>query len=256
MLEIAGLDVFHDEVAAVRGLSLEVRRGEIVTLIGANGAGKSTTLRAISGLVRARAGAIRYEGAEIGKLTPDAIVRRGLAHVPEGRHVFPGLTVEENLKVGAHVVPDAAALRAGIERAYALFPRLRERRRQLAGALSGGEQQMLALGRAIMSAPKLLLLDEPSLGLAPRIIDEVTEAIAGFRNAGITMLLVEQNASLALSVSDRGYVMERGTIVHEGRAAELASSPIVAASYLGDLTGPYDGARAEDGPQDRGRSLT
>jgi branched-chain amino acid transport system ATP-binding protein len=235
MLEVRHLAVAYDEIEAVRDVSFEVRPGEAVALIGANGAGKSTTLRAISGQVRPRSGEIRFRGSRITGLSPDRVVRLGLVQVPEGRRVFPRLSVEENLKVGAHVVRDADAVRRNLERAYRLFPRLSERRRQLAETLSGGEQQMLALGRALMSEPKLLLLDEPSLGLAPKVVEEVADAIIGFRRAGTTVLLVEQNAALALSVCDRGYVVERGVTVREGSATELAENPSVAASYLGDL---------------------
>jgi branched-chain amino acid transport system ATP-binding protein len=248
MLEIVGLSTFYDEVQALREVSLEVRQGEIVTLIGANGAGKTTALKTISGLLRAASGEIRFAGEPIRGLTPDAIVRRGIAQVPEGRHVFPALTVEENLRVGAHLVRDGAKLRATQAQVYELFPRLRERRRQLGATLSGGEQQMLALGRAMMSQPRLLLLDEPSLGLAPLVVAEVGRSILLFRDAGITVLLVEQNASLALSLCDRGYLMETGRIVLSGTGAELKRDPKVAASYLGGARGRAPGSKALASP--------
>jgi branched-chain amino acid transport system ATP-binding protein len=212
MLEIVGLDVFYDEVQALRNVNLEVRKGEIVTLIGANGAGKTTTLKAISGLLNPAAGQLRFDGMLISGLAPDAIVRCGITQVPEGRRIFPQLTVEENLKVGAHLIRDSRKIRATLTQVYELFPQLKERRGQLGQALSGGEQQMLALGRAMMSQPRLLLLDEPSLGLAPLIVTEVARSILMFRDAGITILLVEQNANLALTLSNRGYVMETGRI--------------------------------------------
>jgi len=241
MLEISGLQVFYDEVQTLKNVSLEVRKGEIVTLIGANGAGKTTSLKAISGLVEPTAGQIRFDGRFIGGLTPDAIVGYGIAQVPEGRRIFPQLTVEENLKVGAHLIADSQKVRTGLAQVYDLFPRLKERRRQLGETLSGGEQQMLALGRAMMSQPKLLLLDEPSLGLAPLVVMEVARAIRLLRDAGITILLVEQNANLALSLSDRGYVMETGQITMSDTASNLHRNPKVIASYLG---GPRDSGKA------------
>jgi branched-chain amino acid transport system ATP-binding protein len=245
LLEIVGLDIFYDEVQALRGVSLQVGSGEIVTLIGANGAGKTTTLKAISGLLRPASGQIRLQGEPIGGFTPDAIVARGIAHVPEGRRIFPQLTVEENLKVGAHLVRDARKMSAGLARVYELFPRLRERRAQAGQTLSGGEQQMLALGRAMMSEPRLLLLDEPSLGLAPLVVAEVMRAALTFRDAGTTILLVEQNANLALAVSDRGYVMETGRITLADSAAVLRQHPAVLESYL---AGPREGGAALAAP--------
>jgi branched-chain amino acid transport system ATP-binding protein len=245
LLEIVGLDIFYDEVQALRGVSLQVGSGEIVTLIGANGAGKTTTLKAISGLLRPASGQIRFLGEPIGGFTADAIVARGIAHVPEGRRIFPQLTVEENLKVGAHLVRDARKISAGLTRVYELFPRLRERRAQAGQTLSGGEQQMLALGRAMMSEPRLLLLDEPSLGLAPLVVAEVMRAALTFRDAGITILLVEQNANLALAVSDRGYVMETGRITLADSAAVLRQHPAVLESYL---AGPREGGSALGAP--------
>jgi branched-chain amino acid transport system ATP-binding protein len=233
MLEIEGLRVFYDEVQVLMDVSLEVREREIVALLGANGAGKTTILKTISGLVSPSAGEIRFEGKSIRSLRPDTIVGLGIAQVPEGRRIFPQLTVEENLKAGAHLVPDSRRVRANLGRVYELFPRLKERFRQRGQTLSGGEQQMLALGRAMMSEPRLLLLDEPSLGLAPLIILEVARSILSFRDAGITLLLVEQNANLALALANRGYVLETGNITLSGTASELRSNPNVVASYLG-----------------------
>jgi branched-chain amino acid transport system ATP-binding protein len=238
MLEIVGLDVFYDEVQALRNVNLEVRKGEIVTLIGANGAGKTTTLKAISGLLNPAAGQLRFDGMLISGLAPDAIVRCGITQVPEGRRIFPQLTVEENLKVGGNLIRDSRKIRATLTQVYELFPQLKERRGQLGQALSGGEQQMLALGRAMMSQPRLLLLDEPSLGLAPLIVTEVARSILMFRDAGITILLVEQNAHLALTLSNRGYVMETGRITMTDTALDLRRNPDILASYLG---GPREG---------------
>ena len=239
MLEIEHLEVAYGEATAVRDVSLRVVKGEIVTLIGGNGAGKTTTLRAISGLLRPRAGAIRFEGAPITGLSPDRIVALGIAQVPEGRHVFPRLSVEDNLKVGAHLVRDAKLVRHGLEHVYAMFPRLKERRRQRGETLSGGEQQMVALGRAIMSRPRLLLLDEPSLGLAPRIVEDVAKAVIAFRTTGVTILLVEQNARVALAISERGYIIETGRIVFSDSAAALKANPMVIESYLGGMRSAY-----------------
>lgn len=232
MLEIEGLDVFYDEVQALRKVSLAVGRGEIVTLIGANGAGKTTTLKAISGFLRPAAGQICFEGQNLAGLSPDAIVARGIAHVPEGRRIFPQLTVEENLKVGAHLVRNANTIQSSLSRVYELFPRLCERRRQAGQTLSGGEQQMLALGRAMMLQPRLMLLDEPSLGLAPLVVAEVMRSVMLFRERGVTILLVEQNANLALALSDRGYVMETGRVTMSDLASVLRRHPAVLESYL------------------------
>ena len=237
MLTVSGIVAGYDDVICLRGVSLEVREGEIVTLIGANGAGKSTTLRTISGLLAPRGGEILFEGTPIHGLGPDRIVAMGLVQVPEGRRVFPELSVEENLKVGGHLQPGGATQRARLEEVYERFPRLRERRRQAGGTLSGGEQQMLAFGRAMMARPRLLMLDEPSLGLAPLVVAEVMNAIRAFRAAGITVLLVEQNANLALGLADRGYVMETGGVAMEGPARALLSDPHVRASYLGAKAG-------------------
>jgi branched-chain amino acid transport system ATP-binding protein len=233
MLEVEHLNVAYGEVVAVRDVSLNVGQGEIVTLIGGNGAGKTTTLRTISGLIRPRSGDIRFEGGSIAGLPPDRIVALGIAQVPEGRHVFPELSIEDNLKVGAHLVRDRDHIRDGLERVYAMFPSLLPRRRQLGGTLSGGEQQMLVLGRAIMSRPRLLLLDEPSLGLAPRIVEDVAKAIVSMRKAGMTILLVEQNARVALAIAGRGYVIETGRVVLADTAEALRRNPKIVDSYLG-----------------------
>jgi branched-chain amino acid transport system ATP-binding protein len=235
MLEIEHLEVTYGEAPAVRDVSLRVEKGEIVTLIGGNGAGKTTTLRAISGLLRPSAGTIRFEGTSLTGLTPDRIVALGVSQVPEGRHVFPRLSVEDNLKVGAYLVRDLKLMRDGLERVYTMFPPLKERRRQRGETLSGGEQQMLALGRAIMARPRLLLLDEPSLGLAPQIVEKVAQAVIAFRASGMTVLLVEQNARVALAISKRGYIIETGTIILSDSAAALKANPRVIESYLGGM---------------------
>jgi len=233
LLDVAGLEASYGRIAALRGVSLRVEEGEIVTLVGANGAGKTTTLRAISGLVRADAGTIRFDGADITRATPDAIVRRGVGHSPEGRRVFARMTVRENLELGAHTRSSKAEFEADLERALALFPRLRERLQQKSGTLSGGEQQMLAMARALMSRPRLLMLDEPSLGLAPLLVQTIFTVIRELGAAGTTVLLVEQNARQALRVASRGYVLELGRIVHEDTAANLLASDAVRAAYLG-----------------------
>jgi branched-chain amino acid transport system ATP-binding protein len=234
VLEVDGLRVAHGSVEAVHDVSLRVDAGEVVALIGANGAGKSTTLKAISGLLRPRAGTIRLEGADLAGAPPEAIARRGVAHVPEGRRIFPGLTVRENLLVGtAARRAGAAAVEATLADVYRLFPRLAERAGQRGWSLSGGEQQMLALGRGLMARPKLLLLDEPSLGLAPKLVREMFETIRTINAAGTTVLLVEQNAYLALQVARRGYVMENGRIALSDDAAALARRDDIRAAYLG-----------------------
>jgi branched-chain amino acid transport system ATP-binding protein len=233
MLEIERLAVGYGEVTALRDVSLTINRGEIVTLIGGNGAGKTTTLKTISGLLAPSAGDIRFEGRSIVGLSPDRIVALGIAQVPEGRHVFPQLSVENNLIVGAYLVRDRAVARDTLDQVYTMFPQLKERRRQMGETLSGGEQQMLALGRAIMSRPRLMLLDEPSLGLAPRIVEEVAKAIIAFRRSGMTILLVEQNARVALAISERGYVIETGRVVLADDSAGLKRNPRVIESYLG-----------------------
>ena len=233
MLEVDRVDVFYGAIQALRGVSLTVHAGEVVALIGANGAGKTTTLRTISGLLTPTAGTIRFEGRPIQGAAAESIVARGITQVPEGRRIFAELTVEENLRIGAYLVSDRARLATGFERVYGLFPRLQERRRQLGGTLSGGEQQMLAFARALMAGPRLLLLDEPSLGLAPQLVEEVAQVIAAFRGAGITVLLVEQNARLALSLADRGYVLERGRVVLSDESRRLLTDPEVQRTYLG-----------------------
>ncbi len=234
MLEVSGLRVAYGGINAVKGIDLAVRRGELVTLIGANGAGKTTTLKALAGLLHPAGGTVRYEDADVTAMPAHRLVRRGLALVPEGRGVFPRLTVEENLAMGAYVRRDAAHVRADRDRAYALFPRLAERRRQFAGTLSGGEQQMLAIARALMSQPRLLLLDEPSMGLAPIMVQRIFETIKAVASEGVTLLLVEQNARVALEISDRGYVMESGRIVLADEARKLLVNEQVRHAYLGE----------------------
>ncbi len=234
MLEIEHIDVQYGPVAALRGVSFHVNEGEIVTLVGANGAGKSTCLRTISGLLRPNVGSITYCGRGIVDVNPEDIVRLGIAHSPEGRRVFPGLTVRENLELGA--TPwrrRGESVANDIERVYQLFPRLKDRRNQAAWSMSGGEQQMLAVGRALMGRPKLLLLDEPSLGLAPIVIEQLFERIVEINQLGVTILLVEQNAGIALSVAKRGYVLENGQVVLEGTTDELRHHPRVREAYLG-----------------------
>jgi branched-chain amino acid transport system ATP-binding protein len=233
VLKLDGVIAAYDDLTCLHCVSLEVRRGEIVTLIGANGAGKSTTLKTVSGLLTPRAGTIEFDGRPITGRSPDAIVALGLVQVPEGRRVFPDLSVEENLRVGAYLVDKRGRVREMLAEVYRRFPRLAERRRQLAGTLSGGEQQMLAFGRAMMAQPKLLMLDEPSLGLAPLMVDEVMRSIRVFRDSGVTVFLVEQNANLALRLADRAYVMETGKITMTGSGAQLLADERVRASYLG-----------------------
>lgn len=233
MLVIDNIVTHYGPVEALKGVSLEVRQGEIVTLIGANGAGKSTTLRTISGLVRPTAGSIKYEGRELTTMPPERIVAMGIAHVPEGRRVFPMMTVTENLELGAFTRKDGQGIKQDMDRVFALFPRLAERRSQLAGTMSGGEQQMLAIGRALMARPKLLLLDEPSMGLAPLIVEDIFRIIQNVNEEGTTVLLVEQNANLALSVADKGYVLETGRIVLSDTAANLLENEAVREAYLG-----------------------
>ena len=234
LLAIEALEVAYGSVAAVKGIDLVVGEGEVVALLGANGAGKSTTLRTISGLIRPRRGTIRFAGERIDRLPPSRIVRLGIAHCPEGRRVFGGLTVAENLRLGAAARADRASLPAERERMYELFPVLRERMHQPAGTLSGGEQQMLALARAMMARPKLLLLDEPSLGIAPIVVQAIFRTLAELKEAGVAMLVVEQNMSLALDLADRAYVLTTGAVSISGRAAELkANYEAVAAAYLG-----------------------
>jgi branched-chain amino acid transport system ATP-binding protein len=233
LLQLRQVHAAYGRIHALKGVSIEVAQGEIVTLLGANGAGKSTALRAISGLVRPREGEILFRDRPIHQRRPHEIAALGLGHVPEGRRIFPTLSVEENLDLGAYVEPDRRTVRERKERVLAMFPRLAERRRQGGGTLSGGEQQMLAIGRALMQDPELLLLDEPTMGLAPVLVDSVFDVVVELNRAGKTILLVEQNAWHALRIAHRGYVLETGTITLEGPAAELAGNPSVRASYLG-----------------------
>jgi branched-chain amino acid transport system ATP-binding protein len=233
MLELREVEVAYGNIRALKGISLTVAEGELVTLIGANGAGKSTTLKTISGLLRPKSGTLLYQDQPIEHLLPHKIVALGISHCPEGRHLFGRLTVTENLRLGAVQRSDLEAIRGDIERVYKLFPVLKERSQQLAGTLSGGEQQMLAIGRALMSRPKLLLLDEPSLGLAPLLVVAIFETIRQLKREGATILLVEQNARLALDIADRAYVMETGRVTLQGPAAELKHNPQVEHTYLG-----------------------
>ena len=233
LLEVRALEVGYGGIRAVKGIDLQVGEGELVCLIGANGAGKSTTLRAICGLLPARAGGVRYDGADIAGIAVHDLPRKGLVMVPEGRGIFPQLTVEENLAMGAFMRDDAGIAR-DLERQYERFPRLKERRAQTAGTLSGGEQQMLAIGRALMARPKLLLLDEPSMGLAPRLVAQIFDIVREIGREGVTILLVEQNARLALEVANRGYVMESGNITLADEATKLLADPKVREAYLGE----------------------
>ncbi len=234
MLKITDLNVSYGAINAIKDVSLEVNDGELVTLIGANGAGKTTILHAITGLITPKSGKIEYDGHDLVKTPNHKIVSLGMAHVPEGRHIFPQMTVSENLLMGAHMRKvDKATLKDEIEEVYEHFPRLRERAKQTAGTLSGGEQQMLAMGRAIMSKPKILLLDEPSMGLSPLLVKEILSIIKVFHEKGITVLLVEQNAKLALSIADRAYVLEVGRIAMSGSAKDLMDDERVKKAYLG-----------------------
>ncbi|MGI5875024.1 MAG: ABC transporter ATP-binding protein [Bacillota bacterium] len=231
MLEIRDLVVSYGGIEAVKNISLDVPEGQIVTLIGANGAGKSTTLKTISGIVKPKSASIRFQGEELSGKSPDYIVSKGITLVPEGRRVFDNLSVAENLKIGAYLRRDS--LKGDMEYVYGLFPRLKEREWQMAGTLSGGEQQMLAVGRALMSRPKLIMMDEPSLGLAPLIVKAIFEIIKTINEEGITVLLIEQNANMALKVADKGYVMETGEIKMEGTGAELLANEEIKEAYLG-----------------------
>ena len=235
LLELKELKVAYGGIQAVKGIDLHVDEGELVCLIGANGAGKTTTLKGITGLQPIKSGKIHYAGEDITGKPAFKLVRKGLSMVPEGRGVFGALTIEENLAMGAYARSDRAAIKDDVERVFGLFPRLKERRRQTAGTLSGGEQQMLAMGRAMMSRPKLLLLDEPSMGLAPLMVQKVFETVLAISKEGVTILLIEQNAKLALEVSSRGYVMESGEITLQGKAKQLLSDPKVRAAYLGEV---------------------
>jgi branched-chain amino acid transport system ATP-binding protein len=234
LLALQQLQVAYGGIRAVKGIDLEVNSGELVCLIGANGAGKTTTLKAITGLVRPAAGRILYDGAEISGQRVHEIARRGLALVPEGRGVFAQLTIEENLAMGAYARKDRAAVSSDEERVFTLFPRLRERRKQTAGTLSGGEQQMLAMARALMSRPRLLLLDEPSMGLAPLMVERIFEVVRAIAAEGVTLLLVEQNARLALESSHRGYVLEGGLVAIAGESRALLGDPRIREAYLGE----------------------
>jgi branched-chain amino acid transport system ATP-binding protein len=234
VLSLENVNVFYGGIHALRDVSIVVNEGEVVTLIGANGAGKSTTLRAISGLLTPRSGRVRFEGADIAAVPAHRLVARGISMAPEGRGVFANLTVLENLEMGAYLVTDSARVARGIERGFALFPRLKERMKQRAGTLSGGEQQMLAIARALMSSPKLLLLDEPSLGLAPIACQTIFSTIDEIKAAGTTVLLVEQNANAALKHSDRGYVLETGAVILDGTSVAMAANPRVREAYLGE----------------------
>jgi branched-chain amino acid transport system ATP-binding protein len=234
MLQVENLHVSYGAIKALHGVSLKVPKGSIVTLIGANGAGKSTTLRAVSGLVKSAAGSIQYDGQEISKLPAHKIVGRGLCHVPEGRMIFSNLTVHENLKMGAYLQRDRKWIAEQTDYVFGLFPRLKERENQSAGTLSGGEQQMLAIGRALLGKPKFLMLDEPSLGIAPLLVKTIFERIVEInREQGLTILLVEQNANLALDISSYAYVLETGKILIEGLSAQVKADPQVQAAYLG-----------------------
>jgi branched-chain amino acid transport system ATP-binding protein len=233
MLQVSGLQVAYGDVQALWGVDFEVPAGRIVALLGANGAGKTTTLRAISGLTRARAGRIRFDGHDLDRLAPHAIVALGLAHIPEGRRLWPGMTVHENLELGAFPARARPHRQAGLEWVLRLFPRLAERQRQLAGTLSGGEQQMLAIGRALMARPRLLMLDEPSLGLAPLVVAELFGIIRTVNAEGVTVLLVEQNVHQALGIADHGFVLETGRVVTAGPARTLLDDPYIKEAYLG-----------------------
>jgi branched-chain amino acid transport system ATP-binding protein len=233
MLRLEGLDVYYGEIHALRGVGLEVREREIVALLGNNGAGKSTTLKTVSGLLRPRRGTVSFENGPLTGVAAHDIVARGIAHVPEGRRIFNRLTVRENLAMGAYLRDDGGVA-ADLERVFELFPRLKERIAQVAGTLSGGEQQMLAIGRALMASPRLLLLDEPSMGLAPVLVEQIFATIDSINRQGTTILLVEQNAAMALSIAHRGYVLETGMIVLAGSAAELAGNTDVRRAYLGE----------------------
>ena len=233
MLQLEGLDVYYGEIHALRGVALEVRGGEIVTLLGNNGAGKSTTLKTISGLLAPRSGSVVFDGRPLAGVPAHEIVARGIAHVPEGRRIFNRLTVRENLTMGAYLRTDAD-VEADLDRAFELFPRLKERVTQVAGTLSGGEQQMLAIARALMARPRLLLLDEPSMGLAPVLVEQIFATIDSINRQGTTMLLVEQNAAMALSIAHRGYVLETGAVVLSGTAGQLAENAEVRRANLGE----------------------
>jgi branched-chain amino acid transport system ATP-binding protein len=233
LLEVEDIHTFYGNIEALKGVSLEVHEGEVVTLIGSNGAGKSTTLRSISGLSPPRSGAIRFDERDISATPPQDVVALGISQAPEGRHCFQRMTVRENLELGAYLRRDRAGIAADLERVFSLFPRLQERESQKAGTMSGGEQQMLAIGRALMAQPKLLLLDEPSMGLAPILVERIYETVAEINRQGTTILLVEQNANFALEYSSRGYVLETGRVTLAGRSSTLRENPDVQRAYLG-----------------------
>jgi branched-chain amino acid transport system ATP-binding protein len=233
LLEVKDVHTFYGNIEALKGISIEVEEGECVTLIGSNGAGKSTTLRSISGLTPPRQGSIRFQDREITETPPQEIVSMGVAHSPEGRHVFPRMSVHENLMLGAYLRRDEGTINDDLERVYSLFPRLKERERQKGGTMSGGEQQMLAIGRALMAQPTLLLLDEPSMGIAPILVERIYETIAEINKQGTTILLVEQNANFALDVSKRAYVLETGAVTLSDKSAALRENPAVQKAYLG-----------------------
>ena len=234
MLEVKNLEVYYGVIQAIKGISFEVNEGEVIALIGANGAGKTTTLQTITGMLQPKAGEIIFEGKDISKIPGHKIVSMGMAHVPEGRRVFAELSVYENLKLGAYTRKDKKEIEETLARVYKSFPRLEERKNQLAGTLSGGEQQMLAMGRALMSKPRIILMDEPSMGLSPIFVNEIFDIIQKVSAGGTTVLLVEQNAKKALSIADRGYVLETGKIVLEGKASELLNDESVKKAYLGE----------------------
>ena len=233
MLQIKEIDIYYGAIYALKKLSLEVAQGSIVSLIGANGAGKTTTLKSISGLLRPKSGSIIFKDTDISKVAPEKIVGLGMSQVPEGRRVFATMTVMENLEMGAYLRKDKKGIEEDMENVFTRFPRLKERRKQLAGTLSGGEQQMLAIGRALMARPQLMLMDEPSMGLAPLLVKEIFSIIKDINERGTTILLVEQNANMALSIADKAYVIETGEIVLQGNAQELMNSPEVKKAYLG-----------------------
>ncbi len=234
MLEVKNIEVYYGVIQAIKGISFEVNQGEVIALIGANGAGKTTTLQTITGMLSPKSGEVLFEGVDITKIPGHKIVSMGMAHVPEGRRVFAQLSVYENLKLGAYTVKDMTEVDRSLERVYASFPRLAERKNQMAGTLSGGEQQMLAMGRALMSRPRLICMDEPSMGLSPILVDEIFKIITDISSTGTTVLLVEQNAKKALSIADRAYVLETGNIVLEGKASELLDNEDIKKAYLGE----------------------
>ncbi len=233
MLEVNDLNVYYGAIHALKGVSFQLKQGEIVALIGANGAGKSTSLKAVSSLVKVRSGEIFYQGESLTTVAPQDVVKKGIIHVPEGRKIFPRMSVVENLEMGAYVHSSNEDFESDMEAMFVRFPRLKERRKQSGGTLSGGEQQMLAIARGLMAHPQLLLLDEPSMGLAPIIVEQIFDIIRDINKQGTTILLVEQNAQMALSVADRGYVLETGRVVLEGNAGDLMENPVVQEAYLG-----------------------